>query len=392
MMKMTRYILIGILVLSFIYSRAQDLKGIWISSHERELTKVKERFDYRNSVSIKLDSEEIDTFYRQTFLILDFINDNNLIIKGIGGHQEVCKYIRKNKKIKINTSEGKLKGIISKENIIIVDKIDKKRTNEIFFERITPSKLAQISDLDSLFLQNTNWISFADSNSQSFGFNYHFLDSNIVIISKFNSDYGYTNWGSYSTDIYKNHFFIGIIDRNLLDIYVYHFYDRYENNFIGNIYEYHPFSKSSPTLVNIELARNKLLNEQQLTELENKLSGKWCAFDYPLDIDTTFLSFLEIDTIENQKFEITFKNDKTFLLERSGEILKQSEKTFKENILTGGWEVSGTGKYIILKPNESWIKYYTINRIEDDYLEIFCEIESLYENVFISTETIKLKK
>ena len=93
-----------------------------------------------------------------------------------------------------------------------------------------------------------------------------------------------------------------------------------------------------------------------------------------------------------QKFEIDFNDNKTFRLEKSGTIVKRTDKIHKQDTLTGDWEISKTGKYIVLKPVNSWFRYLTINKLESDYLEIFFEFEALYDEHMISNETIEMKK
>lgn len=393
-MKTLHCILLGLAILTFSKTNGQDLKGIWISTHDKELRTVNEREDLQDNefVTIKLDSTEIDTFYYEAYMLLDFIDDKNVIVKGLGGRQEKCKYKLKNDNLKIKVKKYNLKGQISENSIVIVDKVSKVETRETFFERLNDSKIKDKIGLDSISFINSNWVVDTDTSSHNFGFNFHFLDSAIAIINQDYGDFGYTNWGEWKIDWYKNHLFLGVTDRNRLETKVYHFFDRTGNTLIGNTYEHYHFATEPPPLKDIRLIKQELLDSTQLKTLEADLIGKWLATNNPLSIDTSFQDLHKVDTILNQKFEIDFKNDNTFRLEKSGTIVKRTDKRYKQDTLTGYWEISQTGKYLVLKPVNSWFRYLTINKLESDYLEIFCEFEALYDEHMISNETIKMKK
>ena len=393
-MKALHYILLGLAILTFSKTNGQDFKGIWISTHDRELRTVNEREDLQDNefVTIKLDSTEIDTFYYEAYMLLDFIDDKNVIVKGLGGRQEKCKYTAKNDNLTIKVKRYKLKGHISENSIVITDKVSKSETRETFFEKLNGSKITDKTGLDSISFVNSNWLVDADTSSHNYGFNYHFLDSAVAIINQDYGDFGYTNWGEWKIDWYKHHLFVGVTDRNRLETKVYHFYDRIGNTLIGNTYEHYHFATEPPPLKDIKLIKQELLDSTQLKALEEDLIGKWMATNNPLSIDPSFYDLCKIDTILNQKFEIDFKNNKTFRLEKSGTIVKQTDKISKQDTLTGDWEISKTGKYIVLKPENSWFRYLTINKLKSDYLEIFYEFEALYDEHLISNETIKMRK
>lgn len=393
-MKTLQYILLGLAILTFSKSNGQDFKGIWISTHDRELRTVNERYDLQDDefVTIKLDTAEIDTFYYKAHMLIDFIDDKNVIVKGIGGRQEKCKYTAKNNCLTIKTKEYILKGQISKNSVIISNKRNNSETRETFFEKLNESKITDKIGLDSISFINSNWAVDTDTSSHNYGFNYHFLDSAIAIINQDFGDFGYTNWGEWKIDWYKNHLFVVVTDRDRLETMVFHFYDRTGNTLIGNTHEHYTFATEPPPLKDIKLIKHELLDSVQLKTLEADLTGKWMATNNPLSLDTTFQYKHKVDTILNQIFEIDFNNDKTFRLEKSGTIVKQTDKIYKQDTLTGDWEISKTGGYIVLKPENSWFRYLTINKLKSDYLEVFCEFESLYDEHMTSNETIKMRK
>ena len=390
-MKITPLIVLLLLCLAKEKTIAQGLEGIWISSHEIQILKVHERIDSQDPefAMVKLDHEEIDTNYIEMYLIIDFISNKEIIMMGIGGRQLKLNYTysKKNGKINIKSKQGNLKGRVEKGKLILTDKISRSETNELFFQRITPSELTTVNMLDSSSFYNTNWLVEADSSSFNFGFNFHFVDSNIVIISQDFGTYGYTNWGEFQITSYKNHLFLGFLDRMSLEHKVYHLYDRSENTLIGNTFEHYHFAIDPPPLKHIKLSKKVLLNSDQISLIESQLFGKWKAVNDPIPFDKTFGA----DTLLNQHFEIEFRTDKNFTMLKSGTITKDSVETQKEVSYSGNWKLSETGKYIELRPIDSWTRYLTISKITMHYLEIYYEIEALDMNL-VSSEMIIMRK
>ncbi len=53
----------------------------------------------------------------------------------------------------------------------------------------------------------------------------------------------------------------------------------------------------------------------------------------------------ELKTVNEREI---LQDNKTFRLEKSGTIVKGTDRIDKQSTLTGNWEISRTGKYIIL--------------------------------------------
>jgi hypothetical protein len=379
-------------------SFAQNYRGIWISSHVRVTTIVKERSLFAlhedDIKTIKLDSVEIDTFYYDAFVILDFINEEDIAVKTIlgskeMGFQQMGTFSIKKGKLKIKIDKENLKGSASENQIVLINKLKNSTTRETFFKRINPSELKITEILNSTSLFNTNWIVETDTTSLSYGYNFHLLDSNIVIITQEFGEYGYTNWGKFAVDSYKNHLFLIFVNEQHMNYNVYHIYDRDKDTLIGNTFEHYIFATEPPPLNIIKLSKNKLLDKAQLSLIESKLIGRWIAINNPIPLN----EFSGFDTIINQKFVIEFMVDNTFELIKAGTLVNRMVETQKEIVLSGVWEVSETGKYIVLKPIDSWIKYLTLLNLTEDYLEIYYEIESFDGGLIsINNGIIKMKK
>ncbi len=402
---MNKLSILFFLILTFCKPNGQDLKGIWISTHSMELWTVNETSEIRDDefVTIKLNSPKIDTSYHGAYVLLDFINDKNVVVKIFSVKQENCNYSIKNNHLEIKGTGLKLKGRISDNRIVLSEKTRTTTTRQTFFERIVDSKITDKAGLDSISFINTNWVVETDTTSHNYGYNFYFADSSIVMISKFSGGFGYTDWGTWKIHWYKNHCFLGIMDEYWFESMAYHIIDKAGDTLIGNTYEFNYSTDGPPSLKEIVLRKKELPDTSDLTILEQKLFGKWIAVNNPLSLRDPFGKYYDdVDTLLEQKYEIDFKNDKTFRLEKSAIIVKQGEKTYKHDSLSGKWEISKTGKYIILNPENNgdeeedmekiWTRYLTINKLENDYLEMFCDVESIYEENWSSNETIKLKK
>lgn len=388
MTRPKQYILLGFLILIIQQSFAQINDDIWISSYVKETRKNKEVVDLSGEEikMVKLDSIQTSYYYNESYLLLDFLDDNYVIIKGIGEKLLKCKYTIKRGKLKITFDKGKIKGYVSENLIVFKEKISKTSTKEIFFERLNESNLTNAQKIKDSFLENTNWTINADANSYNYGTELQLLKDNELRIIQINEDYGYNNWGNWKTDLYKKHLFLIYNDVVRPEKRVYHFYGINNDTLIGNTFEHSNFTKK-PKLNNIKLSNTHFLNNTQLKRLESKLIGKWHAINNPIPFDPMFGP----DTLTNQKFEIIFEENKKFTLLKSGTLSKDSVNSDKKLKLNGSWKLDKSGKFIELIDEEKSTRLITISKLTENDLEIFYRIRALDENLF-SNRIIKMKK
>lgn len=393
-MKTIHYFLLGLAISAFSQINGQDFKGIWISTHEINLKTINERHQLQGNefVKTKLDSTEIDTSYSEVYMLLDFIDEKNVIVKGIGGKQKKYKYTIENGNLFFKVKGHKLKGSVSENNIFITEELSNSETGMTIFEKLNDSKITDKTGLENKSFVNSNWTVDTTTSFNHYGFDYHFMDKNIAMVNYDYGNIGYTSNGVWQIDWYKNHLFVRFRDMDELETKVYHLYDKTGDTLIGNMYEHNHFRIQPPQLKDITLIKQELLDETQFKTLETNLIGKWTATNNPLFNATSSNDLHNVDTIVNQNFEIVFNSDKTFRLEKSGTIVTQNDKIHKQDTLTGKWEISKTGKYIILNQCKKRPKYMTVNNIKSDYLEIFYKLETLYNKHTVSFETIKMRK
>lgn len=366
--RIISFLLIIILNLTNLF--AQDIKGIWLSSYSREIQKRITKYS--------------DTTYSVVYTIFDFIDNKNVVIKSIN-NSEKTSYTRENDIIKIIVNGEDLIGKIKDNQIILTYKNDSIEIKEIYFKRIT-SKLNQRNIPDSTYFHNSNWSVKTNNYSLNYGLNFDFLEKNKVIITQDFGKNGYTHLGSYVTDIYRNHFFIGIFDLENFEERIYCFNEKKNNGFLVSTYENKKFSPKVPIYNQIDLIKKEDISKKQWNLIESNLFGKWKAIGNPIPISPRS----EYDSIKNQNLEIIFSKNHQFEIKYSGSLVKKDVEFSKERLLTGTWKLNETGKYIKLNSNIKWPdNFISIKELSKNLLKIYYDIWDL-EGRIVSTKTTTL--
>ena len=364
----------------------QNLQGIWLSSFTLETTK--KHIPYKP-----------DSIFIKANLLLDFIDDENVIFKPLGHEKETGKFSISNNKIKIKIGNDSLEGEFLKNELILtlIDTVES--ISKIYFKKITTSELTPSQLPNSSTFFNSSWIVKPEVNFEYYGVKFNFLNKdsldsfnrNIVLITKNEGLYGFTEKGSYKIDFYKNHFFIGIFNTSINEETVYHFYKFKKNEFFADTYQnFYSYSKSLPKLNKIKFIKTDYLTTEQINLLRSKLIGKWKAINNPIPFDSISSNYKKL---ENQSFELVFKENRDYELTKKGILINENSRVQKTVISNGKWGISKTGNYIKLKPNNGWVKYITIEKLSNDYLKIFYDVKTLEKNShFLSRTLIELIK
>jgi len=385
------HLLLSLLILFQVNTFSQELESIWISSHSRAINFPKKKARNNEKQSNDNDSliaeevvEELDTSYNEFYMLLDFKDSNVVILKGIGGKSGKGKYKLKKNKLVIKVENEKLKGRIENNKVIFSFKYNKYRKEELVFEKMEISELNSALIPDSSDFYNTHWKIITDTSSINYGLNFHFLDSNSVIITRDYGEFGSTNWGEFNIDNYNNHLFISILDKNYPETYCYNVYNQQGETYYANTSEIKFFSNSPPSLVNLSLKKIPFLTSSELESIKNKLIGNWNAIDEAIPCESNKFK------LENQYFSLEFEKDK-FKITKGGILNYGSKKVPKEIILKGSWELSLTGQYLKLQPDDGWIKYVSINALNMDYAEFYFTVKAIEEPLYHS-KNIEFKK
>lgn len=384
------FLLLPFLILFHENTFSQEIESVWISSHIRTIKNNNQKNinkapnNGNTSFEEEIVEEEIDTSINFASGALDFINSKEVVLVGIGRKIITGKYkVRKNK-ISIKSEKGKLKGRIENEKIILGIGKNKYRKEEIIFEKIINSELKVENIPDSSDFYNSHWKVISDTSSIYHGLNFHFLDSNNVIITKHNDKYGVTNWGMFNVDNYKNHLFLSIANRNFGENYLFNIYRQQNQIYFANSYEVKLFTYSPPPLVNLQLEKIPLIANSEIDSIKGKLIGSWLAINDAIPSETSKYN------LENQYLEIEFENHK-FRIIKGGNLNYGDRIVPKEVTIKGNWELSPTGQYIILNPDDSWTEYVSINQLKMDYAEFYLSIKAI-EAQYFQSKNVKFKK
>jgi len=355
----------------------QSLEGLWISSHSRQISKKNILY-------------KIDTVIRQSNLLLDFKDTHNVTLKIIGFDLIEGQYFLTDKKLTITTEGEKINGKIIDNRVVLIDKTDSLKTNEIFFERLKPSKLNMSQIPDSMYFDNSNWNIINNQYLFYSLLDFDFINKDNLIITGTNSETGFTHIGGYKIDSYKNHFFLGIFDKTQHGQLLFHFYDTKKDVFYGDTYKYTDFMTAAPPYIKVIFEKKKSLKEEQLRLIESKLSGTWNAVYKPIKINS---EFSEYDSIRNQEIRISFDKNNIFKFVKSGVLIKKGKKKETKFVLSGKWTLSKNAKSIKLDLREIKMsnKYLTINKITDNVLDVFFTTKILGRDLS-TTERIVLSK
>ncbi|MGJ8743948.1 hypothetical protein [Polaribacter sp.] len=350
----------------------QNLDGIWLSSHFLETTK--------RNIPYKSDS-----IFTKAYLLLDFIDKENVIIKGLGKDKEFGKFSITNNNIRIKVGNDSIEGIFTEKDLIFTLMDTLNSIKQIYLRRIKNSKLRKNEIPDRSRFFNSSWKIESASKSKNYGINFNFahkdsldyLEKNIVLITKNKGLYGYTEIGNYTLDFYKNHLFLGVSNRDKLKENVYHIYKLENEIFYAETYE-DSYSFTKPLIINnIKIKKLEYLTINQQKDIKSKLNGKWKAINNPIPFDTIGSQY---EKFENQSFELTFQKKGKFKLMKKGIFINENLKEVSKTVITKGkWEISKTGNYIKIKTNNGWEKYITIEKLSNNRLNIFYDVKALEE-------------
>lgn len=344
---------------------AQNLRGIWTASHILETDKI-------------ISDYSLDTVQSAAYALLDFIDNQNVIIKTHENDIERLTYYIEDNKVYINVGKENINGVIEKNQIILTYKNDSIKKGEVFFKKITPSELNSSQLPDSTLFHNTNWILEAEHSSLNKGLSFDILGNDKVIITKVEGDIGYSLSSKFTTDFYKNHFFIGIVDRDFEER-IYHIYKKEDNIFFGESYEVKMFTPTPIEMKKIKFVKKDTLTNKQIDLLRSNFIGNWKAINNPIP----FRSSGKYDRLESPKYEISFKEDGSYQFVESGVLIKDNLDIPKEFKDKGIWQLGRTGKYIWLTSNINRNKnLITIKKISKDSLQIYLTVKHLDRKLY----------
>jgi hypothetical protein len=383
---MTLIKIILLLGISSIVFAQEGINGFFMSTYSQKISRIENENPDSTDLSNYPKIVNRDTSFNQHYFIIDFKPKNRIELKSITKEPIKGKYKIKKDKIKINSGKFKWQGVIQSEDILKFE-IDRNKNyyEELYFKRINKTKS---ENLNSCNLINTYWRCEIDSNSSIFNSKIFFLDSNYLIITNINDNWGYTDWGEYNIEQFKDYISFAYFDNFRTDENVFHLKLITKDTIEAEFTEYdffHRTNNEKPQYRNLRFIKDSLISEKNKNLLTEQIIGKWIAKDYKNIINSTLY-----DSIISADYILELKSDGEFQIEITGEVIINNKKELKSQSESGTWELGQTGEYISLSTEED-MEYLTVKSIEKEYLEFFMLIHNLEINSRTGTK-VKFEK
>ena len=363
---------VGLIVFIQFNTNAQSLEGIWLSSSRVDVQQTPDSSYWENGEwrTISLSTPRLDTAYFSAYVLMHFLPQKEVVVKGIGMEENRGTYTRQADTIIMILDTTQLKLFYEKDRLCSIGSGSDWQTSYFVFERLVPRASLANNDSKIDFHQDPYWKIIADTNSLNLGLEIVFLDSTDVVISQItNNQFSYTSSGEYRTDSYENNFFLYIIDAYSLDDKMFRLFSDSGNSYQAQIYEFE--HDKLPTKRELSLVSAELPSENELNTLKKMLIGMWKLNGQLLEGDT-LLTDLDI---QNEFYELRFTKDGKYTALYEGiSSNKEDTQLFSEKT-DGIWEVGYTGEYILLRENNEHEKYLTLTQLTEQLLWFNAEFE-----------------
>lgn len=334
------------LVLSTFFSLGQELSGAWKVVYIRSMEEVISLDSAEDSVET-MESFSIGTgiveFSGKTVKFYNFKEKPNKAIIKKGGFFKL-----KGENIKIES--------FNKDSVILRPDID----NETFI--VLKPFISEDIKLSPSNFENTEWQIESELSSLS-SLKLHFSDSNTVTLNYQRDEYGYANYGEWRLANSQSYYALYIGDRTTFKEYFFYLRSKHNDRVTAEVsfQEWSGFPENHiVTLVN-----TGLLAREDFKNKENQLIGKWSFSRFKNKVET-----VSIDSILSVNFSIQFKNNGRYVSNNSISFLRNKEQAEFKNNEEGTWELAENGSYIIIKSNNGWEKYLSIQNLNQSNLTL----------------------
>ncbi|MBN3581378.1 hypothetical protein JYB64_03200 [Algoriphagus aestuarii] len=285
--------------------------------------------------------------------IFEFNNDEVTIHNFIGKAKKIK--IKKDNEIKF---QGTKLNLVTANQDSIVLRINDNIENYITLIPYPPSNF-QLSEDD---FKSSQWKVTFDKNPQN-PLSFHFLNSTNLISVYDGVWHGYASFSDWKIRRSGQYSVLQVSDQENLDEYVFYPFAKKGENILASIS--HIKNSRYPILSEIEILKTTLPPSEELSEIKNKLAGKWTFKQfYNLDelgpIDSLISLDFSIDLVESGVY---------FLENKIASIIGGRNSDFSQN-QNGKWILSETGTYFIMHPENGSRKYISIHELTEDILTI----------------------
>lgn len=208
---------------------SQSLSGVYFSQYEKEIISSSNTNSSQSGEPEKTRYSDTTSSYYQIFIILDFINEKEVIIKYPDQITTLGKYTVKNNKLKIISNELTASGIIKENEEIVLHTREFGIKYEKVFAPISKTFIANNPQEEFSFFSDTYWELSSDQNPDGINYYYHILDRSSAIITSIDGDYARSFAIETEFEAYKNHLFLIFLKHLMRDTRVYHI-QKYDTN------------------------------------------------------------------------------------------------------------------------------------------------------------------
>ena len=340
----------NLLLIAFIFnltkSFSQELSGTW-------------RIGYMRSIDTlySMDNPEDKSHTFQAFSLGNAIyefNNEEVTIHNFIGKAKKLKF-KKGKQIKI---QGTKLNLVTANQDSIVLRINDNIENYITLIPYQPSNF-QLSEDD---FKSSQWKVTFDKNPQN-PLTFHFSDSSSLISIYDGVWHGSASFSDWKIRRSGQYSVLQISNQENFDEYFFFPLAKNGDNILASIS--HENNSRYPTFDEIEIVKISQPTSEELSEIKNKLAGKWTFKQfYNLDemgpIDSLISLDFSIDLMESGEY---------FLENKIASIIGGRNSDFSQN-QNGKWILSETGTYFMILPENNWRQYFSIHELTEDILTI----------------------
>jgi len=371
-----------IFLFTTVLSSAQVSPGVWISSHDLR-------------VGTYLDLEGLDDrmvpFLKSMFVEDSVYLEGSIVLNvDSSGSARLLRDIRSDfiedqdslslqKFVFVRDTFG-LK-TVSPSKILLIRHFTDSIWYESHFYRIPDSDLNP-DDLDLAIPKKGGQLQLHVTDTTDRSYQLDFLDHRQVIITGAKDGMPYTLRGTWHSRWVGNILLFTFFDNHFQGMQLYYFLADSANALLGGSYNDAATMQRVPQQLEVVLTPSTAQDTVDIGKMRNDLIGTWRAINDPLFYDPA----IEFGFLSYQSFEVEFQSDSTYRMLKSGSILKNGDSIPLEETSKGKWEVSTTGRYIVLHPADDIPLYFTIEKATADELDVHYFMKTLSEfpnyNVF----------
>ncbi len=354
-----------LLLLFFLMSfdvMSQGIEGTWIAIYEKTINTRTISVDEQTNESYAelLINATRDTTYFNNHMIFEFSKQGKVRIIGPGTEFQ-HKYSRSGNKLTIRKRNENVSGSFTENEIRLILTADANTIRELVLKKIPSVTREHHLDIDSNSLVNSNWV-VSNGSSSEILYDLHFFENDEAIILTHKNGLIESNYGKYKSYNYKGNYFIFLYDESPSGVKVLHLNSQKQSKIAGSTY-INSYAYKPPQNRGIEFYQDEVLEKAELDTIYKNLIGAWRATNNPFKVCADSCK------MEDPVFEITFNADSTFNLHKSLKVKYPKREESYVADLNGKWELSLTGKYIVLKPVDFPAKVVAISSIESNFLE-----------------------